>query len=114
MAVPVLAIGAQAVINAGDTAWVLLSAALVLLMTPGLAFFYAGLVSERNVLTTLLYSFLCTALVTVQWIVIGYSLAFGPTVSGFIGGLDWIGLNGVTSDPNPDYAPGVPHTAFML
>jgi len=100
-------------INAGDTAWVLASAALVMLMTPGLALFYGGLVRGKNVVSTLMHSFFILALVSVQWVLIGYSLAFGPDRGGVIGGLDWLGLAGVGGTPNPDYAPGVPHLAFM-
>jgi ammonium transporter, Amt family len=101
-------------INSGDTAWVLLSAALVMLMTPGLGFFYGGLVRKKNVLSTIFYSFLILALISVQWVLYGYSLAFGPDHGGIIGGLDWIGLNGVGLAPNPDYAPTIPHQAYML
>jgi ammonium transporter, Amt family len=99
--------------SAGDTAWVLASAALVMLMTPGLALFYGGLVRPKNVLSTLMHSFFILALISVQWVLWGYSLAFGPTVGGFVGSLDWIGLNGVGTDPNADYAPTIPHLAFM-
>jgi Amt family ammonium transporter len=101
-------------INSGDTAWVLVSAALVMLMTPGLGFFYGGLVRKKNVLSTIFYSFLILALISVQWVLYGYSLAFGPDHGGIIGGLDWIGLNGVGLEPNPDYAPTIPHQAYML
>jgi ammonium transporter, Amt family len=99
--------------SAGDTAWVLASAALVMLMTPGLALFYGGLVRPKNVLSTLMHSFFILALISVQWVLWGYSLAFGPSVGGFVGSLDWIGLNGVGTDPNADYAPTIPHLAFM-
>jgi Amt family ammonium transporter len=98
----------------GDTAFVLLSAALVMLMTPGLAMFYGGMVRRKNVLTTVMQSFVAIALVSVQWILFGYSLSFGPDVHGVVGGLNWIGLKGVGVDPNPDYAPTVPHIAFMI
>jgi Amt family ammonium transporter len=100
-------------INAGDTAWVLVSAALVMLMTPALAFFYGGLVRQKNVLSTIMHSFFILALISVQWVLWGYSLAFGPDVNGIIGGLDWFGLKGVGFDPNPDYAKTIPHQAFM-
>src|SRR3954464_14779130 len=94
-----------AAINTGDTAWVLASAALVMLMTPALGFFYGGLVRRKNVLSTIMHSFFILCLISVQWVLWGYSLAFGPDVGGgLIGGLDWIGLNGVGTDPNPDYA----------
>ncbi|HEX8683287.1 MAG TPA: ammonium transporter [Ardenticatenaceae bacterium] len=100
-------------INGADTAWVLMSAALVMLMTPGLAFFYGGLVRQKNVLSTLMHSFFMLALISVQWILWGYSLAFGPDVGGIIGNLDWVGLNGVGLEPNPTYAATIPHQAFM-
>jgi len=100
-------------INSGDTAWLLLSAALVMLMTPALGFFYAGLVGRRNALSTLLHSFFILCLVSVQFVLWGYTLAFGPSQGGIIGGLDWLGLRGVGTEPNPDYAPGVPHQAYM-
>jgi Amt family ammonium transporter len=100
-------------INAGDTAWVLMSAALVMLMTPALGFFYGGLVQRKNVLSTIMHSAFILALISVQWVLWGYTLAFGPDQGGIIGNLDWIGLNGVGQEPNTDYAPGVPHLAFM-
>jgi Amt family ammonium transporter len=100
-------------INAGDTAWVLIAAALVMLMTPGLAFFYGGLVREKNVLGTIMHSFVVIAIVSVLWVVVGYSLAFGPDHWGIIGGLDWSFLRHVGEAPNPDYSSTVPHEAFM-
>jgi len=101
-------------IDSGDTAWVLVSTALVMLMTPGLAMFYGGMVRRKNVLGTIMHSFIAIALVSVQWILIGYSLAFGPDIRGLIGNLDWAGLNTVGLTPNADYAPTVPHLAFMM
>ncbi len=101
-------------VDAGDTAFVLVSAALVMLMTPGLALFYGGMVRRKNVLATLMHSFVAIALVSIQWILLGYSLSFGPDIKGVIGGLDWIGLNSVGQTPNPDYAPTIPHMAFMI
>ncbi len=101
-------------IDAGDTAFVLVSAALVLLMTPGLAMFYGGMVRRKNVLGTIMHSFIAIALVSIQWMVIGYSLSFGPDIRGIIGSLDWAFLRGVGIAPNPDYAPTVPHMAFMI
>ncbi len=101
-------------IDTGDTAWILVSTALVMLMTPGLALFYGGMVRGKNVLGTIMQNFFAIALVSVQWILIGYSLVFGPDVHGIIGNLDWIGLKGVGVDPNPDYAPTIPHIAFMM
>ena len=100
-------------IDTGDTAWLLVSTALVMLMTPALGFFYGGLVRRKNVLSTIMHSFFILALISVQWVLWGYSLAFGPSVGGVVGGLDWIGLNGVGQDPNPDYAATVPHLSFM-
>ena len=100
-------------INAGDTAWVLVSAALVMLMTPGLAFFYGGMVRRKNVLGILMQCFACLAIVSVLWVVFGYSLAFGKG-NAFIGGLDWLMLKGVGQDVNADYAGTIPHLAFMI
>ena len=101
-------------INTGDTAWLLFSAALVMLMTPGLAMFYGGMVRRKNVLGTLMHSFVAIALVSVQWVLIGYSLSFGPDINGIIGNLSWLGLKGVGIEPNPDYAATIPHIAFMI
>jgi ammonium transporter, Amt family len=103
----------MAELNSGDTAWVLVSAALVMLMTPALAFFYGGLVRRKNVLATLMHSFFMVGLISVQWVLWGYTLAFGPTVNGIIGSLAWLGLNGVGAEPNADYAATIPHLAFM-
>jgi len=101
-------------IDTGDTAWILVSTALVMLMTPGLALFYGGMVRGKNVLGTIMQSFIAIAVISVQWILIGYSLSFGPDLHGIIGNLDWLGLNGVGIEPNPDYAPSIPHAAFMM
>jgi Amt family ammonium transporter len=102
-------------IDTGDTAWVLMSTALVLLMTaPGLALFYGGMVRQKNALGTLMQSFIVLALISIQWVLWGYSLAFGPDKGGIIGGLEWLGLRGVGQAPNPDYAATIPHQAFML
>ena len=100
-------------ISAGDTAWLLMSAALVMLMTPALGFFYGGLVRRKNVLATIMHSFFILALISVQWVLWGYTLAFGPDHGGLIGGLDWLALRGVGQDPGP-YAPTVPHEAYMV
>jgi len=100
-------------INAGDTAWLLASAALVMLMTPALGFFYGGLVRRKNVLATIMHSFFILCLISVQWVLWGYTLAFGPDIGGIIGGLDWAALRGVGQDPGP-YAPTVPHEAYMV
>lgn len=91
-------------LNSGDTAWILTSALLVMLMTPGLALFYGGLVRGKNVLSTLMHSFFILALISVQWVLWGYSLAFGPDRGGLIGGLEWFALRGVGAEPNKDYA----------
>jgi len=101
-------------IDSGDTAWLLISTALVMLMTPGLAFFYGGLVRRKNVLSTIMHSLFILALVSVTWVLWGYSMAFGPdTGAGLIGGLQWAGLEGVTGAPSDVYAPTTPHLAFM-
>jgi len=100
-------------ISAGDTAWLLASAALVMLMTPALGFFYGGLVRRKNVLATIMHSFFILCLISVQWVLWGYTLAFGPDHGGVIGGLDWLALRGVGQDPGP-YAPTVPHEAYMV
>ncbi len=101
-------------INTGDTAWLLVSAALVMLMTPALGFFYGGLVRRKNVLATIMHSFFILCLISVQWVLWGYSLAFGPDHGGLIGGLDWAALKGVGQEPNADYAATVPALAFMV
>ena len=93
----------------------LTSAALVLMMTiPGLALFYGGMVRRKNALGTLMHSFIIAALISVQWVLWGYSLAFGPDKGGLVGGLEWLGLTGVGLDPNPDYSATIPHQAFMI
>jgi len=99
--------------NTGDTAWVLVSTALVMLMTPGLAFFYGGMVRRKNVLGILMQCFTILCVLSVQWVLYGYSLAFAPG-KGFFGGLDWVGLIGVGSEPYKDYAATIPHQAFMI
>ncbi len=100
-------------IDSGDTTWILISTALVMLMTPGLAMFYGGMVRKKNVLGTIMHSFIAIALVSLQWVLCGYSLSFGPDVKGVIGNLSWAGLNGVGLTPNADYAPTIPHLLFM-
>jgi Amt family ammonium transporter len=100
--------------DSGDTAFMLVSAALVLFMTiPGLFLFYGGLVRSKNVLGMLMQNFIMVGIITIQWIVIGYSLAFS-TGSPFLGSLDWVGLNGVGLTPNADYAGTIPHQTFMF
>jgi Amt family ammonium transporter len=119
---------AKSPIDTGDTAWMLVSSALVLLMTPGLAFFYGGLVRSRNVLNTMMMSLVMMGLIGVTWTLWGYSLAFDVTpgnldakgfatgIESFIGGFDWMFLNGVVADkPDPlGYAPTIPHQVFMV
>ncbi len=101
-------------IDTGDTSWLLISAALVMLMTPGLALFYGGMVRTKNVLGTIMHSFIALGVITIQWILYGYSLAFGPDIGHIIGSLKWAGLSGVGLDPFPGYAATVPHQAFMI
>lgn len=101
-------------VNAGDTAFVLMSAALVLFMTVGLAFFYGGLVRKKNVLSVLSQCIFLMGIISIQWVLFGYTLAFGPDKGHFIGGLEWIGLRGVGAAPNADYAGTIPHTTFMM
>src|SRR5215471_14847692 len=101
-------------IDTGDTAWMLVSAALVLFMTiPGLFLFYGGLVRSKNVLGMLMQNFIMVGIVTVQWIIIGYTLSFATGTS-FLGGFQWLGLSGVGATPNPDYAATIPHQTFMF
>ncbi|MBI4310865.1 MAG: ammonium transporter [Chloroflexi bacterium] len=99
--------------DSGDTAWLLTSSALVLLMTPGLAFFYGGLVGRNNALATIMHSFITVALVSIIWVLWGYTLAFGPDMGHLIGGLEWFGLKGVGAEPNADYAATIPHLVYM-
>ncbi len=99
-------------INTGDTAFVLISTALVFFMTPGLALFYGGMVKRKNVLSTIMASFFICGLASVLWVLIGYSLSFGKDMGGIIGNLDWALFNNVGGAPNADYAPTIPHTLF--
>jgi Amt family ammonium transporter len=100
--------------DTGDTAWVLVCIGLVLFMTPGLAFFYGGLVRKKNMLSILMQCFMLMCLITIQWVVFGYSLAFGPDIKGLIGSFAWVGLNGVGLAPYADYSATIPHQAFMI
>ena len=100
--------------NAGDTAFVLISAALVMLMTPGLALFYGGMTQSKNVLGTIMQSFILLGVITLEWVLWGYSMSFGPDYGGIIGGLEWFGLSGVGMSPSPDYGSTIPHLAFMI
>ena len=101
-------------IDTGDTAWLLISTALVMFMTPGLALFYGGLVRTKNVLGTIMQSFFALALVSVIWVLIGYTLAFGKDIGGFIGGLEFWGFQGVGQAPSDVYATTTPHVGFAL
>jgi Amt family ammonium transporter len=113
LSVPALAAEAPKV-DSGDTAWVLASSALVMIMTPALGLFYGGMVRKKNALSTIMFSFAILALISVQWVLYGYSLSFGPDVGHVIGNLDWLGLNGVGQEPNTDYAATIPALAYMI
>jgi Amt family ammonium transporter len=101
-------------INSADTAWLLISSALVMLMTPGVALFYGGMVRRKNILSTIMMSFACLGLVGILWVLYGYSLSFGADKWGIIGGLNFVGLMGVGQEPSSIYATTVPHLAFMI
>ncbi|NOX25062.1 MAG: ammonium transporter [Deltaproteobacteria bacterium] len=101
-------------INAGDTAFVLAAAGLVLLMTPGLALFYGGMVRSKNVLGTFMQSLVMISVISVEWVLMGYSMSFGPDVGGLTGNLSWFALNTVGSAPSPTYATTIPQNAFMI
>ncbi len=100
-------------VNSGDTAWILVSSALVLLMTPGLALFYGGMARRKNLLSTIMMSFAMMCLVGIIWVLWGYSIGFGSDIGGFFGGLNFFGLSGVGVLPSEIYATSVPHLAFM-
>ena len=100
-------------VDTGDTAFVLMSAALVMLMTPGLALFYGGMVRTKNVLNTIMMSFFIVGLISVQWVLWGYTLAFGNDIGSLVGDFTFLGLNGVGQAPNPDFSETIPHMAFM-
>jgi len=106
--------GGKYIMNAADTAFVLVSAALVMLMTPGLALFYGGMVRSKNVLATIMQNFIMLGVVGVIWAIYGYSLAFGPDVGHIIGNLDWLGLAGVGAEPFKTYSETIPHQTFMI
>ena len=101
-------------VNAADTAWILISAALVMLMIPGLALFYGGMVRQKNLLSTIMMSMAPLGFIGILWVLYGYSLGFGSDLGGFIGKLDFIGLNNVGQEPSSVYATTVPHLAFMV
>src|SRR5665213_830953 len=112
---PAFADGTPPKIDSGDTAWMLVSAALVLLMTPALGIFYCGMVRGKNVLSVLMQSFVACGIVSVQWVLFGYSLAFGPDHGGLIGDFSWWGLHHVSAySADLDYAPTVPHQVFCM
>jgi ammonium transporter, Amt family len=104
----------MAEINTGDTAWIIVATALVMLMTPGLAFFYGGLVRRKNVLSIMMQCFMLVGVISIQWVLFGYSLAFGPDHGGFIGDFSWAALAGVGQEPNAAYAATIPHLLFMI
>ncbi|NLW92214.1 MAG: ammonium transporter [Syntrophomonadaceae bacterium] len=115
LGLPVIAAAADApVIDTGDTAFMIICAALVMIMTPGLALFYGGMVRRKNVLGTIMQSFTAMALVSVQWVLIGYTLGFGADIHHLIGGLDFLGMQGVTGNPFPAYAATFPHSVFVF
>lgn len=115
LCMPVLAFAeGTSPVDTGDTTFVLIAAALVFLMTPGLALFYGGMVRKKNVLNTMMNSFVIIGLISVQWILIGYTIAFGPDKFSLFGGLDFLGFNGVGAAPNADYAATIPHGAFAV
>jgi Amt family ammonium transporter len=103
--------GGYLMVSSGDTAWMLVSTALVMLMTPGLGLFYGGMVRTKNVLGTIMQSFMCLGIVSIIWVFYGYSLAFGPDLGGLIGSLDWAGLTGVGMNPGP-YSDKIPHLVY--
>jgi Amt family ammonium transporter len=100
--------------NTGDTVFVLMSAALVMLMTPALALFYGGMVRNKNVLGTIMHSFVLLGIITLEWVLWGYSMSFGPDHGSLVGGLEWFGLNNIGMEPSPDYGSTIPHLAFMI
>lgn len=101
-------------INGADTAFIMAAAGLVLLMTPGLALFYAGMVRSKNVLGTMMQSFFMVALISIEWVYLGYSMSFGPDIGGVIGDLSWVALQGVGTAPSADYATTIPQILFMV
>lgn len=115
MVFPGIAWGAEtSAIDTGDTAFMIIAGALVMLMTPGLALFYGGMVRRKNVLSTFMQSFILIAVISVQWVLIGYTLAFGPDKGHLIGSLNWLGFKDVGMVPNPDYAATIPHQMFAM
>lgn len=101
-------------INTGDTAFIMAAAGLVLLMTPGLALFYGGMVRSKNVLGTILQSFIMISLISLEWVYVGYSMSFGPDLGGFVGDLSWFALQGIGTEPSLVYATTIPQIVFMI
>lgn len=102
-------------IDSGDTTWMLIASAFVLLMTPGLSFFYGGMINKKNVISTMLQSFVALGVISVVWVIIGFSLAFGDSIGGIIGNpLTYFNFNGVGLEPNPDFAPTIPFLLYAL
>lgn len=115
LGLPVIASAADApAIDTGDTSFMIICTALVMIMTPGLALFYGGMVRRKNVLSIILQCFAAMALVSVQWVLIGYTIGFGPDINHLFGSLQWLGLNGIGMDPNPDYSATIPHQVFIM
>lgn len=115
LAMPAVGLAADtSTIDTGDTTFVIVSAILVFIMTPGLALFYGGMVRKKNILNTIMNIFFIMAAISIQWVLIGYSLSFGPDKFGIFGGLDWLGFNGVGGTANPDYSGTIPHGAFAM
>lgn len=115
LSLPALAFAeSEAKIDTGDTTFIFVSTVLVFIMTPGLALFYGGMVRKKNVLNTMMNSFIIMALISIQWIIIGYTIAFGPDKFNLFGGLDFLGLKGVGAAPNADYAGTIPQSLFVL
>ena len=102
-------------IDTGDTAWMLVASAFVLLMTPGLAFFYGGMVNRKSIISTMMQSFVALGVISVLWVIVGFSLAFGESIGGFVGNpLTYFAFHGVTTAPNPDFATTIPFLLFAL
>ncbi len=101
-------------VDTGDTSFIIICTGLVFIMTPGLALFYGGMVRSKNVLNTIMQSFAAIALVSVQWVLIGYTLGFGADINHLVGSLQWLGLSGVGGDPNPAYSATIPHQVFVM
>lgn len=113
--IPLTAFAADgSAIDTGDTTFIIVCSALVFFMTPGLAFFYGGMVRKKNILNTMMNSFVIIGLISIQWVLIGYTIAFGPDKFGIFGGFDFLGLNGVGAAPNADYSATIPQSVFVM